>query len=664
MRQDLLAISDEDLVALSNRGTVKRIQKELERGEPTAEFIEEAGSLRVLWSDDVECYFDVGQTLEGASCTCDSGARICRHLLRTVVAYREFVQVPSSESLSESSPEPGVEEIFQPWDPGVWPDEEREKYYPQAEERRAERLWRRGLVMELHRGVRPTARFHRLGHRVRFVVPGSPAGAVCDCTEESPCVHVLLAVRGFQELSPKKIRGIVAVGRGEEPLSTALMERAFQGLEAFVHAGVSSTSPSLLDRMESIAEELRHEGAIWLTDLFESLVKQVLAYGARDARFSAIEVADLAGEFLLRQEAAGPEEPAVPRFFLVGHKVVGSSTLGPATLLGLGTLVRFQGQSVELLAMATEMTTGRVVAMSRWYEGYQDTPLSQLDRHLREVARSRLIVEKVKVTKDLCLKANRRSLGLYDQDLKWEVLPESVLVESFQDLKQRLELLAPSSLRPRRVGENFFVLPLERVKNIRFSARTQALHGRLVDSTGEEGELYHPYTWRGRRGLDALQMALRSDEEERPRFIAGHVERDVAGFRIEPTAVILEDAAGHRRMLQPWVEEEVGDSRETQAEAENPERAPAAAVELPELPRFLADHRTAVGEGLVLGSEQALLRSSPQILGLLARAEALGLGTFVVALRRWAVALERKDRPGIVAALLANSKLARWSRDV
>lgn len=653
MRQDLLAISDEDLVALSSRGTVKRIQKELERGDPTAEFVEEAGSLRVLWSDDVECVFAAGETLEAASCTCDSGARMCRHLLRTVMAYREFAAADTSEGA-----EGAIEEVLEPWDPGEWPDEERSKFYPEAEERRAQRLWGRGLAMELHRGVRPTARFYRLGHRVRFVVPGSPAGAVCDCTEESPCIHVLLAVRGFQELPQHQARGVVAVGRGEEPLNPELMERATKGLEALVDAGVSSASVSLLDRLGLIAEELGAAGAIWLQDILEELARQVRSYEARDARFSAEEVGDLVGEFQLRSEAGAAQEPAVPRFFLVGHKVMGSSTLGPATLLGLGTMARWTGKSVELLAMAADSNTGRVVALSRWFEAYQGEELSQFGRGQRDLAAARLIVEKVRVSKDLRLKAARRALGLYEQDLKWETLPESILVASFEELKERLELLAPSSLRPRRVGENFFVVAVDRVRDVHFSARTQALHGRLVDAAGDEGELYHEYNWRARSGLEALQRALESDEET-PRFIAGHVERVAGGFRVEPTAVILEGARG-RRMLQPWVD---GAPREAAESKEEASPAPTGAEDPPELPRFLKDHRTAVGDGVVLGSEQALLRSSRQVLGLLARAEALGLGTFVVALRRWSVALERRDRDGVVRAVLANGKLARWARD-
>ena len=50
MRTDLLALSDDDLVALTNRGTVKRARAEVEAGAPSVE-LAESGELARLVAD-------------------------------------------------------------------------------------------------------------------------------------------------------------------------------------------------------------------------------------------------------------------------------------------------------------------------------------------------------------------------------------------------------------------------------------------------------------------------------------------------------------------------------------------------------------------------------------------------------------------------------------
>ncbi|HEX5271666.1 MAG TPA: hypothetical protein VFW33_14310, partial [Gemmataceae bacterium] len=87
-RADLLALTPDDLAALTNRGTVKRAQREVETGECTAELTEKAdGSIGAKWSDGAECRLPAGVVLGEAQCSC-SAAGLCRHLVRTVFAYQ------------------------------------------------------------------------------------------------------------------------------------------------------------------------------------------------------------------------------------------------------------------------------------------------------------------------------------------------------------------------------------------------------------------------------------------------------------------------------------------------------------------------------------------------------------------------------------------------
>ena len=57
-RDDLLSLSIDDLASMTNRGTVKRAEKELAAGQLEFDIKEGSdGHLLVNWSDGIECEF-------------------------------------------------------------------------------------------------------------------------------------------------------------------------------------------------------------------------------------------------------------------------------------------------------------------------------------------------------------------------------------------------------------------------------------------------------------------------------------------------------------------------------------------------------------------------------------------------------------------------------
>lgn len=89
-RTDLLALTPEDLATLTNRGTVKRAQKELRTPEISCEVADDpAGDLVFVWSDGVICRFPAGKSIQDA--VCSSGlVGISRHVVRSVLAYQKL----------------------------------------------------------------------------------------------------------------------------------------------------------------------------------------------------------------------------------------------------------------------------------------------------------------------------------------------------------------------------------------------------------------------------------------------------------------------------------------------------------------------------------------------------------------------------------------------
>jgi hypothetical protein len=89
-RADLLSLTTDDLVILSNRGLVRRAQQELQSGEVTFELREDdTGTVAVRWSDGAECVLPAQRVIGDGRCNC-AAVTICRHLIRSVLAYQQM----------------------------------------------------------------------------------------------------------------------------------------------------------------------------------------------------------------------------------------------------------------------------------------------------------------------------------------------------------------------------------------------------------------------------------------------------------------------------------------------------------------------------------------------------------------------------------------------
>ena len=96
-----------------------------------------------------------------------------------------------------------------------------------------------------------------------------------------------------------------------------------------------------------------------------------------------------------------------------------------------------------------------------------------------------------------------------------------VLAEGFDELRARLGVLPPSSLRPRRVAEDFHVLAVAGFQESRFDASAHVVRATLVDAGGSLAELEHPYHSRGRDGVESLLARLAKGPPESLQFVAG-----------------------------------------------------------------------------------------------------------------------------------------------
>jgi len=557
-RPDLLALTPDDLAALANRGLVKRAQRDVESADLTAHWDEtEDGTIRAVWSDRATCVLPGGKTLRDAKCDC-AAFELCRHILRTVLAW----QLRQSATASAAGSKPP-----DPWDPGRITDAIIESQAAKTVRDRAATLWRQGVLAELLRSSKPSARFHCPGHTVRFPVPDDLRYAQCSCADPAPCVHSVLAVRAFRLLAPEAPSGIVSEGPLDLPVPEGPVAAAQSCIRDLLGDGFASVNAAWRDRVRRVAGECANASLTWPAQILEELAEDLDRYTAHDAAFTPLQAANRAGELLLRLDAIAAGCAPVPQAFIRGMKADRDSELGAARFIGLGGSVLEARTSTSVTLFLQDCDNGHIVTLNREFSKEQESgdarkPFHQLaratavkDASLALLASGQLLTQGGRRTASGRLMIGRSRAVVNPQNYAWEQLKAPVLVEDFAELADRLRLLPPASFRPRRAAGDFHVCPLGAVERALFNPSTNCVESLLRDRSGNLSHLSHPWALRGRAGAEELLSALGSGAK--PLFVAGHMRASGAsraGLLIHPTAMVFAGEGAARRAVMPWLD--------------------------------------------------------------------------------------------------------------
>lgn len=530
MRPDLIALTDDDLAALTNRGTVKRARQEVEAGALTVTYTKaDDGTLTVRWSDDVECVLPAGKPLAQARCTC-SVEPPCRHIVRSVMALTPDLP-PSPRPAGEHPPQTS---------PSFLPTKE------ETRGRKGDGGMDPGHLFELVRSAKPTARCHSLGTVTRFLVPGDPNFSVCDCGQPAPCEHAWMALRAFELLPEGAESGIVDTRTTPYPVPSEAVSAVDALLGELIQLGLAGAPSVFWDRLQRVEKQARRAGLIWPAECLLELEVLKEGYTARDSRFDPATLALLVGELILRNEATLANNGSVPPLFVRGTAADKTLELVSAKLIGLGAGGRLRREGVQLTAFLQDETTGQVVAVQR------DSPRASIAKGvtLAELAAGRALVRGAKRSPGGIMSFGRAPLAVHPQTFTWEKLRAPVFAETFAEVRARLATLPPTPLRPRRLAEGFHVVPVAQVQGSGFDTTEQAVVALLADSEGGEVRLVHPYHAANAAGSEALLAAL---GEGHLCFVAGRFQRRGAVLFVEPTSVVCETGDG-RMIVQPWLD--------------------------------------------------------------------------------------------------------------
>ena len=661
-RADLLALSPDDLVALTNRGTVKRAQRELEANEVTGEFQEaDDGTVTAKWSDGMMCLLPGGRVLTESRCSCPA-TELCRHIVRTVLAYQKQASATQPADAPSS------------WNPGDIADETIAKALKPAILAQAKSQFENGLLIEVMKGEKPTARFHDLACTLRFQVPGDVRYVHCDCAVDPPCVHVPLAVWAFRRLPAGHDSAIVTTQAKPLAAPTEALDAIEDALLDGVERGLAGAGTAWRDRLSRLEARCRDAGLVWPAEVILDLIHEFERYAESDSAFNPERFAELVGELAIRADAIRNDTGVVPQLLIRGNASDRWTDLAGSRFIGLGCGVRPGRRTATLVAYLQDANSGSLVAVRR---EFPDPPADSTDSPkdfvrlgataalkgatFAQVGAGQLLTQGGKRATNHELVLGRAKAVVNPQNYSWEQLRSPVLAESFAEVRERLRMLPPSALRPRRIGEDFHVCAVNGAEGATFDAPSQTIRAVLRDARGDLATLRHPFTSRGSTGSERLLAALMS-AGDRVRFVAGATRNTAEGLCIEPVAIVSENGSA-RTAIQPWIDAK-------------PDTAAGPALAAGEIRAFdpieeqLKELKAALSEVLTVGlirADAAILRTWRQ---LEERADGLGLaetariiGVVVQALAQKSATVRFDSRP-VAATLLQLAVLLRMSPDI
>lgn len=284
MRQDILSLSLQELEVLTSKGTVNRALRDIESGAKGKWKETEDGNVEVVWEDSVICVLPGSVPIQESSCTCSSTG-VCRHIIRTIVAYQKR-NISDKPNLS--------------WNPGSISDESLRSFISASSFTKAKSIFNSGIAVELDRTDVPVAKIHGLG-TVHFPVPNDIRYARADCKGSLGEQIIAIAVWSFRLTHLKK--EFVSTNIREIKISSHITDRANTILKEIIQYGFQGVSEHLKDRLFQLKRSCLEEGLLWPSEILSELQEEYSKYLLHDSLFDPDQVVYLLGEWIIRMDA-------------------------------------------------------------------------------------------------------------------------------------------------------------------------------------------------------------------------------------------------------------------------------------------------------------------------------------------------------------------------
>jgi hypothetical protein len=577
VRTDLLALDADTLAAMSNKGLVKRAQKDLDAGiRPVlAPVGGEAGAAGPDGGDPVcgrfpdgaEAQVPPGAGLDASTCTCGA-ATVCRHRVGLVLAYQEAnhdLAAPGGAAKPPAAP--------LPWSPGSVGDEALAALVGPRALAAARRVFERGYPVRVHRATGAPERdrdgvpwVELPACTVRFPVPGAAAHALTDAVPERRGEVIALAVWAFRAADETghadaeirldvggPVRAVRPAGATPPPpaASPSRLTSALDLTRELLVDGAANASPVLVATLRRTRRDLDDAALRWPAVILGELADQLDAYRERHAGYQSTLLARAVAELHARHAAAG--HGAIAASEALGTGEAEAVPLRRIRLTALGARIGAAGAERTARVYFAQPEAGITLVLTRrwrldphhWEDparanGHALSGRRILGAPLASLAASNLVSETASrsASRTLTVAASRIApSSVVPLGSAWRDLPAPIMLRDLRPVAAALAARAPQFLRPRVEAETVHVVPIAEVTGLGYDAGQQRLRATIRDEHGAGATILADYDPVCPAALDALAAAL----EDGPRYISGALRLANGGVVIDPIAVLTGD---------------------------------------------------------------------------------------------------------------------------
>lgn len=533
MREDLLALDEDSLAALANRGIVKRAAREVEGGSGPS-VSEDADTVTGTFADGTTVVLAPNLTLAQGTCSCPASG-VCRHRVMVVIAYRA-----------------GGERTLEVWSPGEFDDDAIVSAVGARLIAIARRTRRGGYRARVRRpsAADAVATVELPSCTVRFLVPHEIGYARVDAAAGTRDDAIALAVWAFQAADAQAPDvATVDLMVGGETLAVADrvsgVEEVLPYLAELLADGVTHAGPALGPSAAHARRVLDSRNLRWPVDALDEVTDLLDGYRDRNAHYSALSTASAVAELVARHRCV-TAGGASPRSDVLGTEEAAETRLRLLRLTGFGARVTGDATSRTVEVYLAHVEAGVVLTLRRLVQATPDAdPPTAVEVGRRKVGGARLsVLAGGNVVSESAVRSANRLVRVTESRLAtttvtpsagaWQDLPDGLLVTDLDAEAARIAGLAPAVIRPRIVAESLRAVEIVEVESVGWLPGEQRLVGTLR-TPGGRASLSLPYSAAAPGAVDATAEALGAD----PRFVAGHLRRHGGGLVVEPTALVV-----------------------------------------------------------------------------------------------------------------------------
>lgn len=533
-RPDLDIITEAALIGLTNRGLVKRAQRELDSETPPKISQAPDGTVTARWQDGNVSTLAADRAVTQADCTCGA-TTLCRHHIGLVLGYQRVAQ--DTEGATAASD----------WSPAMFTDAELATAFGAATMKAAERRRAAGYPATVQRGQLPTVELP--SSTVRFMVPEHLDFALTDADKQASAVTVVLAVWAFRladATDPGATRVEIEVASTAERDEKPTTETRDLAIE-LLRSGTVNVTDVLSGKLDRTAADLDRDNIRWLADTLQDLRTQLGAYRTRHAAFSDLRVAELLAEVHARSLASS--SPRLTRAQILGTGEKASTRVRLTRLTALGArLTRIDdaiSAAVYLVGDSIPMVIHRSwpVDDDPGFAGEVVGRRRIAGTTLERLASSSVVTESAVRQANRALELTRSAVAktsVLPLGRAWESLPDHLFHHSFSLAEREITSQPPRFIRPRVEAEFVGVFAVHRVVSMSYSPGDQRLVAEVADTHDGRALIADEYRSVAPGALDALHHALKAiGDQAQPALLSGIMRRARGCLIVEPLAVLL-----------------------------------------------------------------------------------------------------------------------------